>query len=119
MNEWKFLNQSQPQTLVNATILAYIDAVFGIIQGVPGTSQIAWIIVVVGLGLGGFGIANDRRWGYILAVIGSILQLVVLVTFFGSYVFAFPLILTLMFDVALCVLLLHPVSRDYQRIWFR
>ena len=119
MNEWKFLNQSQPQTLVNATILCYIDAVFGILQGVPGSSGNAVLIIVVGLGLGGFGIANDKRGGDIIAVIGALLQLVVLVLFFRGVVFTFPLILTLGFDVVLVVLLLHPVSRDYQRIWFR
>jgi hypothetical protein len=27
--------------------------------------------------------------------------------------------ISLIFDVALCALLLHPLSRDHQRIWYR
>ena len=37
----------------------------------------------------------------------------------GMDVFSFPLILTLLFDVALVGLLAHPMSREYQRIWFK
>ena len=33
--------------------------------------------------------------------------------------FQFPGILTLIFDVGLVALLLHPESRQYQRIWFK
>ena len=43
----------------------------------------------------------------------------ILVAFAGGDVFGFPLILTLLFDGALVALLLHPQSRDYQRIWFK
>ena len=43
---------------------------------------------------------------------------------FASYFFDIPIlsfngIIALMFDVALLVLLVHPMSRDYQKIWFR
>jgi hypothetical protein len=37
----------------------------------------------------------------------------------GAEVIEFPLIITLLFDGALVALLVHPESRDYQRIWFK
>jgi hypothetical protein len=42
-----------------------------------------------------------------------------LLAFAGADVLEFPLILTLLFDGALVALLVHPESRDYQRIWFK
>ncbi len=33
VNQWKWVNQFQPQTLYMATILCYVDAVFGLIFG--------------------------------------------------------------------------------------
>ncbi len=38
VNERKFLNQAQPQTLVLGTLLLYINAVFGLLFGVISTS---------------------------------------------------------------------------------
>src|SRR5437868_3442955 len=38
VNQWKWVNQFQPQTLYMATILCYVDAVSGLIFGVIATS---------------------------------------------------------------------------------
>ena len=89
MNESRFLNQFQPQTLV------------------------------IGLGIGGFGIANEKRWGYSIAVAAAVLQVLVLVGVAGVDVLSFPLIINLLFDGALVALLLHSQSREYHRIWFK
>jgi hypothetical protein len=114
VNNYRFLNTMQPQTLVNATIICYIEAFFGLISGAP-------ILIVVGLGLGagGFGIANDKRWGYTVAVGAAVLQVVVWLAFFGLNVLGFPQIISFAFAVLLAALLLHPLSRDHQRIWFQ
>ncbi len=116
MDNFRWINQSQPQTLYGATILCYIDAVFGLIgsSGFPFS-----IALAAGLGAGGIGIANDKRWGYMVAIGASILQVLVLVFFFKFQIFGFPLILNFMFDALLVALLLHPASRDHNRIWFR
>ncbi len=119
MNEWRFLNQYQPQTLVIGTMLCYLDAIFGLLGSLGGGGSALGLFMVVGLGLGGFGIANEKRWGYGLAVVAAILQVLVLVAFAGADAFGFPLIINLIFDGALVALLLHPQSRDYQRIWFK
>jgi hypothetical protein len=114
VNDYRWINQAQPQTLYGATILCYIDAFFGIISFSP-----LIMLIAIGLGAGGFGIANEKKWGYAVAVAAAILQLAFLLLIFGIDVFGFPQILTLMFDGLLVGLLLHPMSRDYQRIWFR
>lgn len=115
MNDFRWINQSQPQTLFGATILCYIDAVFGLINS-GGFALL--LLLAVALGAGGFGVANDRKWGYAVAVGAAVLQLALLLWVFGSDVLGFPLIITLMFDGLLVALLVHPLSRDYQRIWF-
>lgn len=116
MNDFRWVNPSQPQTLYGATILCYIDAVFGLLGsgGFP-----FFIALALGLGLGGFGIANEKKWGYAVGVGAAVLQVLILLVFFRFDVLGFPLILTFMFDALLVALLVHPMSRDYQRIWFR
>ena len=47
------------------------------------------------------------------------LQVLLLLLVLGAEVFTLPLIISLLFDGALVALLLHPMSRDYQRIWFK
>jgi hypothetical protein len=119
VREYRFLNQYQPQTLVIATMFCYIDAGFGLLFGVIATSVILYLLTIVGLAAGGFGIANEKKWGYGVAVAASVLQVGMLVIVAGSDVLGFPLILNLFFDGALVALLLHPESREYQRIWFK
>jgi hypothetical protein len=114
-DQYKWVNQFQPQTLYLATILCYIDAVFGIFNGFNPLN----IVIVVCLGAGGFGIANEKRWGYIVGVVGAILQVVVLVYIFQGDLLKSLAIISLGFDIALVALLLHPMSREYQRIWFK
>lgn len=115
MNEHRFFNQHQPPSLQSAVILCYIDAVLGLLGlGGPG------LILVIGLGAGAFGIANEKKWGYAVAVASAVLQLVLLVAIVGlSGLTQFDILLTFVFDVLLVGLLLHPMSRDYQRIWFK
>jgi hypothetical protein len=114
VNDRKFVNQFQPQTLFIATVLLYINAVFDFLSFYP-----LFMLAAVALAAGGYGIANEKRWGYGLAVGVAVLRVAVLLVFARSSVFEFPLILTLIFDVALVALLVHPESRQYQRIWFK
>jgi hypothetical protein len=117
VNERKFLNQAQPQTLVLGTLLLYINAVFGLLSF--GVLSAFGLLLVAGLAIGGYGIANEWRWAYGVAVAASIVQLLLLFALLGFGVFGFPYIITLLFDGALVGLLLHPESRSYQRIWFK
>jgi hypothetical protein len=119
VNERRFLNQFQPQTLVIGTMLCYLDAIFGFLFGMVATSVVLALLTIAGLAIGGYGIANEKKWGYAVAVGAAVLQVVMLVAVAGSDVLGFPLLLNLVFDGALVALLLHPQSRDYQRIWFK
>jgi hypothetical protein len=114
VNDRKFVNQFQPQTLVIATVLLYINAVFDFLSFWP-----LLMLIAVALAAGGYGIANEKRWGYSLAVVVAVLRVALLLIFAGTEVLEFPLILTLLFDAALVGLLVHPESREYQRIWFK
>lgn len=114
MNDRKFVNQFQPQTLYIATILLYINAVFDFISFWP-----LLMVAAVVMAAAGYGIANELRWGYSLGMAIAIFRVVLLFLLAGSDVLGFPLILTLLFDVALVALLAHPQSREYQRIWFK
>ena len=116
MNGNRFLNQSQPQTLYGATMLCYIDGGRGLLYG-AGAGLL--MLIAIGLLIGGYGIANEKRWGYVVAVGAAILQVGLLVLFHQLRVFGFPQIMDFMFDALLVALLLHPMSRDYQRLWFR
>jgi hypothetical protein len=119
VNDRKFLNQSQPQTLVLGTLLLYVNAVFGLLFGMVSTSLVLGLITIVGLAVGGYGIANEWKWGYAVGVAAAVIQLIMLVAVFGGEIIEFPIIITLLFDGALVGLLLHPESRSYERIWFK
>jgi len=66
-------------------------------------------------------IANEQRWGYILGVVMAILDVVLIVLAAGGVmdVFRGTVLISFLFAIALVALLLHPMSREYQRIWFR
>ncbi len=118
VNENRFFNPSQPQTLQTGVLLCYVSAVFGVIFGVA--QLVIGLLIVIGLAAGGYGIANEKRWGYVLAVTAAVLQVLVYVLVYGSGVITdFGVLISFVFDVALVLLLVHPMSRDYQRIWFK
>lgn len=105
----------QPQTLVTATVLLYLNAFFSLLRPHP-----LLLLLAVGLGAGGFGIANERKWGYNVAVISSVANLALLVWVLGlGGIFEGLNVISFLFDVALVALVLHPMSRDYQKIWFK
>ena len=115
MNEHRFLNRSQPQTLYMAVILCYLDVVFNLLGGLAGLALIGLVLAA-----GAYGIANEKKWGYTLAVVASIVQVLLLFKYFGMATLTdLGALIDLIFFGALVGLLLHPMSRDYQRIWFR
>jgi hypothetical protein len=123
METRRWTNPTQPQTLQIAVFLLYIEAVFGVLFGQVFAFFPLGLLLVVGQAAGGFGIANERKWGYWLAVAIATLGLLPIVfAVVGDGVgaiFSISFIISMLFPVALFALLLHPMSRDYQRIWFR
>jgi hypothetical protein len=106
----RFFDPSQPQTLQMATLVLYFQGVFYFLALI--------LLYAAGYGAAGYGIANGKKWGYGLALAVGVLRLVDL--FHGStldWVIRHNTI-DLMFSVALLALVLHPQSREYQKIWF-
>ena len=111
------MNTSQPQTLQIAVFLLYIDAVFIVIFG--GLFSGLGLVLVAANVAAGFGIANEKKWGYGLGVGVAFLPFALNLALngLGGILGADPV--SLMFQIALVALLLHPQSREYQRIWFK
>jgi hypothetical protein len=115
VNDYRWFNQSQPQTLQTAVILLYLNGVLGLLLGSYGG-----LLVCVGMGVGAFGVANDKKWGYGLAIAAAALNVVYIFRVWGIDALTnFNPLLSLMIGGALVALLLHPMSRSYQRIWFK
>jgi hypothetical protein len=111
-NRW--LDRTQPQTLYIAVILLYITAAFQLIGGYLTYAFPFGAALVVGQVGAGFGIANEKKWGYWLGLVMAVLPLVLVIVRGGAIG-----LIGLMFQVALIALLLHPQSREYRRIWFK
>jgi hypothetical protein len=114
----RFLNPAQPQTLVIAVYLLYLHAVFLLFDLLRfGVFPILYVFAVGGGVAAGYLIANEKKIGYGLGIAMAFYPF-----FLNFYYFGNPLssnLINLMFEIALVALLLHPQSRDYQRIWFK
>jgi hypothetical protein len=134
----KWFDRTQPQTLQIATWLLYINAFFALIDllgsdGWLGVARVrdgmvgllVGLVIIVAYVGGAFLMANERKLGYYLALFAAFspfllrfwvlrgLDLSVFDKLTGNRLLSF------IFEVALCALLLHPQSRDHQRIWFK
>ena len=109
----RFFDPSQPQTLQIATLLLYVDAAFAFLA----LTSIS-LLFALAYGGAGYGLANGKKWGYGLGIGVAALRLALLL--YGSSIDVVLRVHTieLMFGVALLALLLHPQSREYQKIWF-
>ncbi|MHB8669576.1 MAG: hypothetical protein ACYDAD_03295, partial [Acidimicrobiales bacterium] len=92
-----------------------VRAVFG------GSTFLVQILTTAGGIAAGYGIANERKWGYLVGLAVAVLPLAARLYVAVKYQVS-PLsfdVLGLLFEGALVALLVHPQSRDYQRIWFK
>jgi len=139
MEPRRWTNNSQPQTLQIAVFLLYSRAVFGLIFGNNriwfqaavfeltksasslNVGRVLWGASIVASAAGAYGIANEKRWGYRLGLVAAIAPLAArLIVLALNQISPFNGdIISLMFDIALVVLLLHPQTREYERIWFK
>ena len=97
-------------------MLCYLTAAFGLLWIVLGIKPL-FELVPLALGVAGFGVANEKRWAYGLGIALAALNVLQDVGVLALGAFGF--LITLVFAVALFVLLVHPQSREYQRIWFK
>ncbi len=117
MNRW--FNPSHPQTLQAAIFLGYLSAVFGVL----GSGDFRFLLLFIGVGVGAFGSANNKRWGYYLLAVCSVLialfwLLVLLASLDDGIIPILFALNTTVFPTALAVAVLHAHSREYQKVWF-
>ncbi len=82
-------------------------------------SRILPVVMLIALVGGGLGIANEKKWGFRLAAAAALYSVVATLWIgirYDAELLGF--LLRLMFDLVLVVLLLHPQSNGYRRIWF-
>src|SRR5436190_754977 len=119
MSERRYFSPTQPQTLQVSVMLLYFGAGLLFLQLlIYGTFPLWWMVEVIGKAGAAFGIANERKWGCALGIGSAFLP------FVRSFVlttnpFATFGLLELLFAIVLIVVLLHPQSREYVRIWFK
>src|SRR5687767_9400325 len=126
MESRRWVDHSQPQTMQIDVFLLYFNAVFMalnfltdpldeillVFADIPGLVRLVLTVAFVGAG---YLIANERKAGYPLGVGAAAVP--ILVRLWAARKYHIDLIdLGLLFDVALLALLLHPQSREYQRI---
>ena len=117
MQTRRWVDPTQPQTLQIAVFLLYAQAVLLLLFG-AFLNPIGLALIAGGLGAG-YGIANAHKWGYRLGLVVAFFPFLLRIAFDGlNHVFTTDII-TLMFEVALVILLLHPQAREYERIWFK
>lgn len=114
-NRW--VDRTHPQTLYIATIFLYINAAFSLL-GLIGIGasifELFYLLYTAALVASGLGIANDKKLAYYLAIVVAVVPIAGL--FLGIFGGG---IINLIFEIALVVLLLHPRTREYVRLWFR
>jgi hypothetical protein len=106
----------QPQTLQIGCALLYWNALLSLFALFSANGyRLAYLGILLVEVAGALGIANARRIGYVVAVGAAFLPLLLLLYSGLGAVSVLPLL----FDLALIFLLLHPMSRNYIRVWFR
>ena len=135
----KWFDRMHPQTLSIATFLLYVDGVFALLRFLDkndvegylrmdgGLSALLTFGFILCFPLGGYLMANGKLLGWYLAVVASFSPFVTRAVFkmrladfytWGDVVTGKSLV-NLMFEVALCALLLHPMTRSYVKRWLR
>jgi hypothetical protein len=120
METRRWTNPTQPQTLQIAVFLLYANAVLGLLLGnvLSIWGPLIGLAGLVAFAASGFGIANEKRWGYNLGLVVSGFEALTLMRIFFGWGHSSSVLISLMFSIALVALLLHPHSRDYEKIWF-
>ncbi len=145
--ERRFFNPSQPQTMQGAVFLLYANVVVALLFRSGGQGDFALaaysltrgslsvslatlignliaIGVVVGSAAAAYLIANEKRIGWRIGVVVAAAPLVALVILL---VIGYPqrlslanlISISLLFDIALMVMLVHDQTRSYEKVWFK
>ena len=129
------MNPTLPQTLQIAVWLCYFRAVTVLLFGLDGQfivfpfRGLIHLTLPVLFAVGAYLMANERKRGYLCAVVAAAAPLAArLLLAFGISFSSIDVraispfrydVVGLLFEAALFVLLVHPESRNYERIWFK
>ena len=147
MEQRRFFNPTQPQTLQVAVFLLYANVVVGLLfrtgnqgefalaawsllrsPGAVDTARLLGNLLAIGFLVGSaacaYLIANEKRIGWKLGVVVAAAPLVAaaIILTIGYPVragLADVIDVSFLFDVALLALLLHTQTRSYEKIWFK
>ena len=134
----KWFDRMQPQTMQIATWLLYLNGFFALIGFMDKSDWIGFarvdkgalgsligLVVVASFIGGGYLMANDRKIGYRLALIAAFSPFALRIWILWSYPGWGAIdkvtgndTIGFIFEAALCALLLHPQSREHQRLWY-
>jgi hypothetical protein len=129
----RWWNPNLPQMLGIAVFLLYFNGLFGALEllGVinggspytllgytisPGLANVVLAVAVVAYIAGGALIASSQKIGWTISA--AVAVGAVVAPFLVMSQFKLSIGLGWLFDLALAALLLHPQSRQYQKIWF-
>ena len=76
------------------------------------------IAAIIGMAYAGAMIASGRKLGWQLGVVLAGGQVAIPILLFGARIIATSYAITWLFDIALLVTLVHPVSRQYEKTWY-
>jgi hypothetical protein len=119
VNNYRWFNPSLPQTLQTGIILLYVNAFFFFLY--RAFASPLGLLLLVGFVAGAFGIANEKKWGYFVGLGAAVLKILLLLSLapLSTILSDVNLLLDFLFSAGLVALLAHPMSRQYQKIWFR
>jgi len=107
---------------IGGSSYAYTPWLFSGYSSVHQVSVVANLAVLAGAlayAFAALGIANGQKLGWVVGVVVSSGAVIIpILAWLRGVPFSGAYLLTMMFNVALVVVLLHPQSREYQRIWF-
>lgn len=135
----KWFDRMQPQTLSIATFLLYIDGVFSFLRFLDrndiegymrmqgGFYALLTFAFIVCFPAGAFLMANGKLFGWYLSLLAAFSPFILRAVFKFSvapyetleYVLKGNSYVNLMFEVALCALLLHSMTQNYVKQWLR
>ena len=115
----RWTNPSQPQTLQIGVFLLYFDAFWQILGALSagGVAVLIALAFAVLYAASGWGIANEKKAWYWAGIVISLIGVLPILFIFRVGI-SLTFLIAMVFPVAQFVALVHPMSRNYAKIWF-